>query len=322
MQSNNSTNLVGTGPKGLPNHMIDFMHRRGITDEVMNLFNISIYDHPQIGECIKIPYSHKHSKYRRDPMSDAKPKYLYDAGGKVTLYGADKLREQGPLVITEGELDTLVCWSANIPAVSSTGGAMSFQEDWAITLAPYDVYLCFDNDAAGAEGMVKVLKYIPDAKVILFPNITGVKDVSDYVALGKDFRALMQSAKSYASIEEVIADKQSRDAVMLPTIFHEKYIEKAQEAHQRANRPVPTSNKTDAVLRAKDYPMDNLIDFKRNFACCPWHNEKSPSLKYYPKTNSAYCFGACGKAYDSIDAYMFKHSVGFMEAVKELNKLV
>jgi len=313
--------------------MIDFMHRRGITDEVIALFNISIYDHPQIGECIKIPYSDEHSKYRRDPMSDMKPKYLYDAGGKVTLYGADVLLEGQPataqpllkqsVVITEGELDTLVCWSANIPAVSSTGGAMSFQEEWAVTLAPYDVYLCFDNDAAGAEGMVKVLKYIPDAKVILFPNITGVKDVSDYVALGKDFRALMQSAKSYASIEEVIADKQSRDAVMLPTIFHEKYIEKAQEAHQRANRPVPTSDKTDAVLRAKDYPMDNIIKFGNDRkARCLWHSEDSGSLHYYNKTNSSYCFGQCGKSYDSIDAYMHVHNMGFVEAVKELNKLV
>jgi len=302
-------------------HMVDFLMRRGITKEVLSLFDISIYNHPQIGDCIKIPVTDTFAKYRRDPMDDRKPKYLYDQGGKVTLYGLQHV-EEGPVVITEGELDTLVCWSQNIPAVSSTGGAMSFQEDWATQLAPNQVYLCFDNDPAGAEGMVKVLKYIPDAKVILFPNITGVKDVSDYVAMGKDFRKLMATAKSYKNTEEVIADKHERDAVMLPTIFHDKYIEKHQEQAQRATRPASSTHKSDKVLRAKDYPMDNLIKFDRNFACCPWHNEKSPSLKYYPKSNSAYCFGACGKTYDSIDAYQLVHGVGFLDAVKELNKLV
>ena len=199
---------------------------------------------------------------------------------------------------------------------------MSFQEQWATDLAPYQVYLCFDNDPAGAEGMVKVLKYIPDAKVILFPNIEGVKDISDYVAMGKDFRALMASAKSYKNVEEVLADKAYRAPLMLPTVFHDKYIEKAQEAAQRATKTNVTSDKADNVLRAKDYHMGNLIKFDRYKACCPWHNETTPSLHYYPKTNSAYCFGACGKTYDSIDAYQLVHGVGFLDAVKALDKLV
>ena len=305
-------------------HMVDFLMRRGITKEVLSLFDISIYNHPQIGDCIKIPVTDTFAKYRRDPLDERKPKYLYDQGGKVTLYGADKLgiNKDIPIVITEGELDTLVCWSQNIQAVSSTGGAMSFQEDWVPSLQGKEVFLCFDNDPAGAEGMVKVLKYIPDAKVILFPNITGVKDVSDYVAMGKDFRKLMATAKSYKNTEEVIADKHERDAVMLPTIFHDKYIEKHQEQAQRATRPASSTHKSDKVLRAKDYPMDNLIKFDRNKACCPWHNETTPSLHYYPRNNNAYCFGACGKTYDSIDAYQLVHGVGFLDAVKELNKLV
>jgi DNA primase len=78
----------------------------------------------------------------------------------------------------------------------------------------------------------------------------------------------------------------------------------------------------DKVLKAKSYPMTNLIEFRQKKACCPWHSEKTPSLAYYPKTNSAYCFGACGRAYDSIDAYRQKHGGSFINAVNELNKLV
>lgn len=309
----------------LNNHHQNWLNRRGVADSVIDLFNLSTFDHPQIGECIRIPYSDTHSKYRRDPLDDRKPKYLYDAGGKVTLFGADKLVNDKPVVITEGELDALVLWSLNIQAVSSTGGAMSFQEEWGFYLygkAIEDIYLCFDNDDAGAEGMVKVLKYLPHAKVIFIPEQPDVKDISDFVSRGGDFHALMATARSYPDITAVESDKALRKAQWLPTRFHNKYLDHHRQEHERANRPTPDRSQiTDAVLKAKAYPLENLIDFKRKKACCPWHNEKTPSLAYYPKTNSAYCFGSCGRAYDSIDAYRIKYGVGFVDAVKALNQM-
>lgn len=306
-------------------HFYQWLSKRGISEEVMSLFGLSIYNHPQIGECIRIPYTEHHSKYRRDPLDDRKPKYLYDQGGKVTLYGFDKLQyERNDVVITEGELDSLVLWSLNIQAVSSTGGAMSFQEDWAEQLHSMchkDIYLCFDNDEAGAQGMVKVLKYIPDAKVIFIPEHPGIKDISDFVARGGDFHALMQSAHSYASITEVEQELITLRGKMLPIRFHEAYID-ANRPQNRTTQEVSNYTGDDRVLKAKSYPMTNLIEFIQKKACCPWHNEKTPSLAYYPKTNSAYCFGACGRAYDSIDAYRHVHGGSFVNAVNELNKLV
>lgn len=324
--------------------MMDWLHRRGITPEVISLFNVTIHDHPQMGECIRIPYTSEHAKYRRDPNSQAKPKYLYDAGGKVTLYGADKLLQhfcphqemkslyvnaraicnmpKDTVVITEGELDTLVLWSANIPAVSSTGGAMSFQEEWAETLAPYNVYICFDNDDAGAKGMVKVLKHLPNASVILVPEIPDVKDISDYVSKGFDFRDLMKSALHNISVESISEDIGKRKGQMQSTRFHQAYLDAMQQELHKSTYTAPSYDGDDRVLKAKSYPMGNLIDFNRNFACCPWHSDSTPSLKYYPKTNSAYCFGSCGKAYDAIDAYMLVHGVGFKDAVKDLNDKV
>jgi len=318
----------------LNNHHQHWLNKRGVSDAVIELFNLSTYNHPTIGDCIKIPYTDTHAKYRRDPLDDRKPKYLYDQGGKVTLFGLDQLtktsnnsrtpREKQVVVITEGELDSLVLWSINIQAVSSTGGAMSFQEEWATYLAPHDVYLCFDNDDAGAEGMVKVLRYLPNAKVIFIPEQPDVKDITDFVSRGGDFHALMATAQSYPDITAVEADKALRKAQWLPTRFHNKYLDHHRQEHERANRPVPDRKDiSDEVLRAKAYPMDNLIEFKQRKVCCPWHNEKTPSLAYYPKTNSAYCFGSCGRAYDSIDAYRIKHpGIGFIDAVKALNQMV
>lgn len=303
------------------NILHDWLHRRGITAEVIEMFGISPYEHRDIGECIKIPITPEWNKYRRNPLDERKPKYLYDIGGKVTLYGYDKLHaEHTTVLITEGEADCLVAWSHNIPAVTSTGGAMSFQEEWAELLSSYEVFLCFDNDDAGAEGMVKVLRYIPNAKVVLVPEKSGVKDISDYVGRGGDLHALMATAKSYASITDVLEDMADRKAHWQSVRFHEKYVDAHRQKEERATTPSPYTG-TDEVARAKAYPMTNLIEFTRGKACCPWHSERTPSLQYYPKTNSAYCFGKCGRAYDSIDAYRMAHQCGFKQAVEELGKL-
>lgn len=302
----------------------EWLKRRGITEEVIALFNISTYNHPTIGECIRIPFSPTHAKYRRDPRHDIKPKYLYDAGGKVTLYGFPHISAVTPtIVITEGELDALVLWSMNIPAVSSTGGAMSFQEEWVEQLKGHEVYLCFDNDDAGADGMVKVLKYIPDAKIIFIPETVGVKDISDFVSRGGDFRALMDSALSYASLAEVKQDMGKRKGQWLSVRFHERYIdENTPRLPHNTNGSVLTYDGDDEVLRAKTYPCGKFVEFSRNKACCPFHNEKTPSLQYYPRTNTCYCFGSCGKSYDVIDLYKLRHGGNFVDAVRELNKLV
>lgn len=299
-----------------------WLNKRGITDEVIALFNITDYEHPTIGECIRIPITNSWSKYRRDPREDVKPKYLYDTGSKITLYGADKITASHPyVVITEGELDALVLWSQNIPAVSSTGGALSFQSEWAELLKDKEVFICFDNDNAGAEGMVKALTYLPHAKIILFPNITGVKDISDYVAHGYDFRSLMATAKSYNGNADVEEDKTRRIPLLLPTTFHEAYL----DYHRRVAQRTESQNNyqgEDTILKAKTYPLSNFIEFTRYKAVCPWHKEKTPSLHYYPKSNTAYCFGSCGRTYDAIDFYREAHHCGFKKAVEELNKLV
>lgn len=74
-----------------------------------------------------------------------------------------------------------------------------------------------------------------------------------------------------------------------------------------------------SLVKAKSYPIESLIDFNSGgFAKCLWHDEKTPSLKWYPKRNKAHCFGGCGD-FDSIDAYQKINNVDFNEAVKALS---
>ena len=300
---------------------------RGITESVIDLFGLEICDHPMIGEALRIPYTSTHSKYRRHPLDDKKPKYIYDVGGKVTLYGYQHIPQPlpvtAPILVTEGELDTLVGWSNNIYSVSSTGGAMSFQAEWAsLPLFEYNpVYLCFDNDEAGADGMVRTLSFIPHARVVLVPETPGVKDISDYVARGGDLHRLLETALPAPTIENVEADRSRRLANWQSTRFHDRFLSAKRNSTERTETPNPYTG-SDPVLKAKTYPMTSLIKFTKRKACCPWHSEKTPSLHYYPKTNSAYCFGGCGRAYDSIDAYRLQHHCSFTQAISDLNKMV
>src|SRR5690606_24544930 len=53
------------------------------------------------------------------------------------------------------------------------------------------------------------------------------------------------------------------------------------------------------------------------WACCPFHNEKSPSFSVSPVKQIYKCFG-CGKAGDPIQFVMDIEGIGFNEAIKHL----
>jgi len=294
----------------------------------MSLFGLDTsYQHPDIGECLKIPFNSTHSKYRRHPNDERKPKYLYDRGGKVTLYGYSQLPQplgaEQPVLITEGELDTLVAWSHNILSVSSTGGAMSWQDEWSDlpVFTHNNIFICFDNDETGAKGMVKVLHSLPNAHIILLPDKPGVKDISDYVQHGGDLHQLLRTAKQYPTTQSVEEDMRQRQATWQSVHFHKAYLDKHQQELHKATHTPSTYNGDDSILKAKSYPLNKLITFDKRKALCLWHNESTPSLHFYPKTNSAYCFG-CSKVVDSIDAYQHIHGCGFKQAVDDLQDMV
>lgn len=54
-------------------------------------------------------------------------------------------------------------------------------------------------------------------------------------------------------------------------------------------------------------------------ACCPFHNEKTPSFTIYEDTNSFYCFG-CGAAGDVIKLMELLYGLEPLEAAKKLNE--
>jgi len=296
----------------------DWLSVNKISKSVQDMFGISFTDkivfpvHDNEGNFL-------FNKYRRNPMTEEGSKYTYDVGGKVTLYGYHLAKVENKIIILEGEKDTLVAWSNNIPAVTSTGGAMSFQSDWSELLKDKEVIICLDNDKAGGEGMVKVLDIVRHAKVVFIPDMANVKDISDYVNAGGDLHELLRTAVSLNTIEDVKQDRCKRIALFQSVFFHDAYIKK----HTKVN-PYKGERKTfsdDNVTNAKEFLITELLDFDwQGNTRCIFHNEKSASLHYYEKTNTCYCFGGCGKSYDAISIYKQLHNCSFKEAVTALKK--
>ena len=307
------------------NMWLDWLNRRGVTNAVIQDFGLEAGTHPHMGDCIVIPVlgedgKFSFNKYRRDPLQgDVKPKYLYDKGGRSTLYGAYKIGGEKSVLVTEGELDSLVAWSANIPAVSSTGGAGTFMPEWAELLAGKEVTLCFDNDEAGGAGMVKALAVVPWAYVLFLPDRAGVKDISDYVGGGGKLSELLRGRIHFETLQEVQDDRSVRLASWRSTYFHDAYI----AAHTVPEFVVESRTRwegggDDELAHAKTYPITSLLKFNREHkAACIWHKEKTPSLHYFKDKNRVYCFG-CGRGGDALDVYRELHGCTLGEAIRAL----
>ena len=305
------------------NMWIDWLNRRGITTDTIEDFGLHATTHVPIGDCIAIPILDSDgkfffNKYRRDPsQGDLKPKYIYDTGGRATLFGAYKIKNETSVLITEGELDALVAWSSHIPAVSSTGGAGTFMPEWAPLLEGKEITLCFDNDEAGGAGMVKALTVVPSAYVLFLPDRPGIKDISDYVGGGGNLTELMRSRMNFTSLQDVQDDRSVRLASWQSTYFHDAYIEAHTQPLYLHTKRIFTGD-MDKIARAKSHPITELLKFNREHkALCIWHAEKTPSLHYFKKNNTVWCFG-CGKGGDAIDVYRQLFNCTFGTAVDNL----
>ena len=71
----------------------------------------------------------------------------------------------------------------------------------------------------------------------------------------------------------------------------------------------------DMIEQARNYDITKLIEVKRNFALCPFHEDKHPSL--YLRNNFYHCF-TCKASGDTISLLMKRDGLNFPEAVKRL----
>ena len=81
------------------------------------------------------------------------------------------------------------------------------------------------------------------------------------------------------------------------------------------------SYRSERIKAALD--IDRVVSFygyepnRQGFVSCPFHSERTASLKIYPKSNSFYCFG-CGAGGDVIDFVRLLYGLDFGQACLRL----
>lgn len=94
-----------------------------------------------------------------------------------------KWRRDEPVLVCEGEWDSLAAISRGYRAVTSTGGAKTFPESWAPLFEGQRVRIVFDRDDAGREGARKVAEtlapWAEEVKIVTLPAPED-SDLSDF----------------------------------------------------------------------------------------------------------------------------------------------
>lgn len=335
----------------IPEEIHDWLNKRGISDAVLEQYEISFSNNK-----IVIPVHDRFgnflfNKYRRNPFTEEGPKYQYQKGATSVLYGMNHYAEPSCLYIVEGEMDVLCASSRGLSAVSSTGGAGTFDESWAKFFEGIDTYICYDFDEAGIKGAFHVQSIIPWAKIIWLPKQVGEHgDLTDYfVKLGKstqNFLSLKAEAKTYELPEDWKSSKNKTKTAY--NNFAKDYAKKADELKLEA-RALREKNLSDRhisslieiylnklveikraikyfnssrgmsgnkIAKAKTTPIPQFINFNNaGFAKCIWHNDSKPSMYWYEKQNRVKCF-SCGKLGDVIDVVMKMQNKTLPEALK------
>lgn len=198
VKRNFTQTLVDDCAKNIPERIRVYLNRRGVSDEIIAKKKIgfgNFYGSEWITLPVRVNNDLDYSFFilRKDPENANKelPKNLFFPKGKseTTLYG-DYAQQGEDLVVTEGIMDCLSLLSLGVKAIFSTGGCMTFKEEWIDEnlLKAKNVYIAYDHDDAGEKGADKVLKLLKSYKYknlykVTLPDVVGDKgDVNDYLA--------------------------------------------------------------------------------------------------------------------------------------------
>ena len=268
------------------------------------------------GQRITIPIPGRQGRFSffklaKDPEDKTdSPKMLSTRGAHAELFGWERVvSKPDQIIICEGEFDRLVLEGQGLVAVTSTGGALTFRPEWAEALRDIpNIFVCFDNDAAGRLGTQRVARLVLRARVVRLPEEVGEGgDVTDFfVRVGKsreDFQKLLEAAEPMPP----------KETGPLPNL---------------EGNLIPATPDEEVALLKSLVAIEDLIGQSvalrrqgKNFiGRCPFHDDQHPSFVVYPATRSFYCF-ACRASGDAISFLMKTDDLSFPEALKVLLEL-
>lgn len=141
----------------------------------------------------------------------------------------------------------------------------------------------------------------------------------------KNIKKLREEMKDFAKEcerrrrEELIEITESAKKKLADMMTHYGDIEKKKKLIENVKyleRVLDSKITPDDIQRAKEYPLDRLLEIKNGMARCIDHDDTRPSMNC--KNGFVYCH-TCGYHGDAIDVYRRLNNVGFTEAVKILS---
>lgn len=140
--------------------------------------------------------------YKMGAASSDKMQSWASGTGNARLFGESILKKHDDVVLCEGETDCILLEQFGIPAVTHTGGASVWKQEWAAKFLDKNVWVAYDNDDTGHKGAIKVeraLRAIANRVYILrLPLEEKGADVTDYLwkesNTAENFRDLMTAA--------------------------------------------------------------------------------------------------------------------------------
>lgn len=173
-----SMDTIATWHDTMPQQRRAYWRQRGLTEASIDRFLLG-WD----GKRYTIPALYRGIpfgvKRRQSDIDDGlEAKYVSITGSRVGIFNSDVLWTAQDAIICEGEIDCMLLCQAGYNAVTSTGGAGSWRDEWARFFAGVQrIYVLFDNDTPGRDGALKVRASLKRARIVEYPD--GIKDAGE-----------------------------------------------------------------------------------------------------------------------------------------------
>ena len=165
---------------------LPYLQSRGITEETARMFRLGFVKNPETGHelyqgKLSIPYLTPSGVIDirfRSLSNDSGPKYLSRPGASTHIYNITALaKDNGMLVICEGEIDTIIATQVGFVAVGLPG-ANNWKQFYSRVLDGWDKIMLFcDGDNAGREMAKTISRELDNVFPVFMPDNQDVNDV-------------------------------------------------------------------------------------------------------------------------------------------------
>ena len=189
--------------------VLEYCNKRGISKATIDYVGIKEHNGNVCFEYKNELGEHIANKYRFTKV-DAKPKMLFEANTNInTLFNMDKIDVTKPLIITEGEFDTLACIEAGVKNAGSIPSGVNSSNQWITINWDFleqfeEIVIWFDNDEAGIKGAREVFNRLNNksVKIVICDLANDINEV--LYKYGKE-EILKQIEKAYTPLVSGIA---------------------------------------------------------------------------------------------------------------------